>query len=763
MDPAHFLPLDERLTHVSRLAARDAVYGSWPSWVPEKFREQCLKRGIDLPWSHQTRAAQLARDRSHIIVTTGTASGKSLCYQMPAVAAITEGPSGSALHGHRRPTVAYIAPTKALAADQAADLRDTDPSIQSATVDGDNDPSERRWARDHADWVLTNPDTMHHVLLPGHQSWSRLFAGLRYVIIDECHHYRGVFGAHVAQIIRRLRRVCAHHGSDPTFLMTSATTAEPAELARRLAGLEALVVEEDGAPRGPKTIALWEPPLVRLETGQTHRRSIEREAAHLLTDLVTEDVRALAFVRSRRGAESLATRVRTLLGEMDKTRSTPLGETVATYRGGYLPEERRALERSLREGHLRVLSSTSALELGIDIEGLDAIIALGYPGTRSSLWQQFGRAGRSLQPSLGVLIARDDPVDTFLVHHPAALLQSPVEATVFDPDNPYVLGPHLAAAAHELPLVEEDLELFGPRAADGVDALSNAGWLRRRSSGWYWTRRERASELADLRSAGGNPVQIVEGTDGTLLGTADPAAADAAVHTGAVYVHQGRTYVVTNYDPEDGVAVVEAAELDYSTTARTTSSVAIISEHQHQNWHQARVSYGTVDVTSQVIGFLRRDISTGRFLNEEPLSLPSRTLRTSAVWWTLPAHALDLEAADVPGAAHAVEHAAIGLLPLLATCDRWDIGGLSTAQHPDTGMLTIFVHDGVSGGAGFAERGYSMAMRWLSFTRHAIAACSCAQGCPSCIQSPKCGNNNEPLDKAGAIRLLDLILDDESE
>lgn len=758
MDPALLLPPDGRLTHVSTFAAREAVYGTWPEWLPEQFRRLCAERGIAQPWAHQQRAAQLAYDGVHVMITTGTASGKSLCYQMPAITAIAGGRSGSALRGHRNPSVMYVAPTKALAADQAAGLHSIGSLARAATVDGDNDPSERRWAREYANWILTNPDTLHHVMLPGHQSWSRLFAGLQYVILDECHHYRGVFGAHVAQIVRRLRRVCAHYGSDPTFIMASATIAAPADFARRLTGHDVTVVDHDDAPRAPATIALWEPPLIRSQGGQVHRRAPEREAAELLVDLATGGVRSLAFVRSRRGAESLAARVRTSLEEIDPH----LSGCVATYRGGYLAEERRDLERRLRDGELRVLATTSALELGIDIAGLDAIVTLGYPGTRASLWQQFGRAGREQHSSLGVLIARDDPLDTFLVHHPDALLDAPVEATVFDPDNAYVLGPHLAAAAQEIALTVDDLKLFGPRAYEGIEALTHAGWLRQRAAGWYWTRRERASRLADLRSAGGSAVNIVIASDGTVLGTVDPGSADAAVHGGAVYVHQGRTYVVSNYDPEDGVAAVEPADVDYTTMARSTSSVTIVAEQHRRVWNNAAVAMGTVDVTSQVIAFSRRDAHTGRLRNEEPLDLPARTLRTTAVWWTLSNTVVTraLDAADVPGAAHAAEHAAIGLLPLLATCDRWDIGGLSTALHPDTGMLTVFVHDGVDGGAGFAERGFVVAQHWLSVTRQAIAACACATGCPSCIQSPKCGNNNEPLDKAGAITLLDLLLAD---
>ncbi|MFL6135610.1 MAG: Zn-binding domain-containing protein, partial [Nocardioidaceae bacterium] len=385
----------------------------------------------------------------------------------------------------------------------------------------------------------------------------------------------------------------------------------------------------------------------------------------------------------------------------------------------------------------------------------------GFPGTRAAMWQQVGRAGRGGQAALGVFVARDDPLDTYLVTHPAALIGAPVEANVFDPENPYVLGPHLCAAAAELPLTEDDLVLFGPRASDGVDALAAGGLLRRRPRGWYWTDRRRACDLADIRSSGGSPVRLVECETGRLVGTVDAGSAHGTVHEGAVYLHQGETYLVLTLDLEENIAVVQRAEPDYSTSAREVTDIAVLSEREHVAWDHARVSFGDVRVTHQVVSFLRRRVPSGEVLGEEPLDLPERTLETTAVWWTLPQALLEacrIGTPDLPGAAHAAEHASIGLLPLFATCDRWDIGGVSTALHPDTGQLTVFVYDGHPGGAGFAERGFSAAHRWLAATREAIASCRCEDGCPSCVQSPKCGNGNNPLDKQGAVLLLDVLL-----
>jgi DEAD/DEAH box helicase domain-containing protein len=758
VDPADLLSrYGDRVTHVERVPARDAVVEPWPDWVSTPVRAVFHAEGATELWAHQAEGLRHVRDGRHVVVSTGTASGKSLVFQVPALEALSAGRSGSALQGHRSPTVLYLAPTKALAADQRRRLHPAADLVRAATVDGDNSRDERAWARDHADYALTNPDTLHHSILPAHARWTRLLGGLRFVVVDECHHYRGVFGAHVAHVLRRLRRVCAHYGTEPVFILSSATVAEPADFARRLTGLDVEAVTDDASPHAARTIALWEPPLIGAAhpTQPPHRRSATTEAAEILTDLVVGGTRTLVFVRSRRGAEAVAAGAQRRLDDVDPS----LVRTVATYRGGYLPEERRELEQRLRGGDLLGLASTNALELGIDVAGLDAVVSVGFPGTRAALQQQLGRAGRAGKESLGVLVARDEPLDTFLVHHPEALLGAPVEASVFDPDNPYVLGPHLAAAAHELPLTTDDIELFGPRAADGIEALEAAGWLRRRDAGWFWTRRDRASDLADLRSSGGAPVQIVDGVTGRLVGTVDAASADSTVHTGAVYVHQGEVYVVDDYDVEGGAAEVHLDDPEYTTQARSTTEITIVETERTQVWGEATIAFGTVDVVGQVVSYVMRSKS-GANLGEEPLDLPERTLRTKAVWWTLRGSAVTdaLASADVPGAAHAAEHAAIGLLPLLATCDRWDIGGVSTALHADTGRLTVFVYDGYPGGAGFAERGHDVAARWLRVTRDAIVACECADGCPSCVHSPKCGNGNEPLDKAGAVQLLEAIL-----
>jgi DEAD/DEAH box helicase domain-containing protein len=739
-----------RVTHVEHVPAREGRPVAWPDWVPDLLRTRLALSGVTQPWEHQAQAAELARAGHSVVLATGTASGKSLGYLLPVLTALLEDDRATAL---------YLSPTKALATDQLRAVRALSlTEVRAATYDGDTPHEERDWVRRFAGLVLTNPDMLHRSVLPRHGDFARLLRGLRFVVVDECHSYRGVFGSHVAHVLRRLRRVCARYGADPVFVLASATVSEPEASAARLVGRPVVPVTTDASPRGTTEFALWEPPLLPGhggEHGAPVRRTATAEAADLLADLVVEGARSLVFVRSRRGAEAVALGARRAL-----TEAVPeLAARVAAYRAGYLPEERRELERKLQSGELLGVAATNALELGVDVAGLDAVVLTGWPGTVASVWQQAGRAGRAGQGALAVLVARDDPLDTYLAHHPEALFGRPVEATVLDPANPYVLAPHLCCAAAELPLTEEDLPLFGPTAKEVLDELVEKGLLRRRPRGWFWTSRERPD--ADLRGVGGPPVRLVETTTGRLLGTVDRSSAHSQAHTGAVYLHQGESYLVEALDLEDGVALVRADDPDYSTSARDVTDLQVVEELAGTAYDGVRLSFGTVDVTHQVVGYLRKRLGTGEVLGEEPLDLPPRDLRTRAVWYTVSAELLEqarLAWGDVPGAAHAAEHAAIGLLPLFATCDRWDIGGVSTALHADTGLTTVFVYDGHPGGAGFAERAYADAARWLTATRDAIASCECAAGCPSCVQSPKCGNGNEPLDKDGAVRLLDVVL-----
>jgi DEAD/DEAH box helicase domain-containing protein len=737
------------LTHVAELASRPARLGEWPTWLPESMHERLTGLGIPSPWLHQIAAAELARSGRHIVVSTGTASGKSLAYQLPALAALERDLRGRVL---------YLAPTKALAHDQLSAVAAlAGPSVRPAAYDGDTAADERDWVRQHSRWIVTNPDMLSRGILPRHGRWSGVLRNLRYVVVDECHAYRGVFGAHVGNVLRRLRRVCARYGAAPTFMLASATVADPEAAALRLTGLEVSAVTEDGSPRAASTFALWEPQWEETGDGVPSRRSATAETARILAGLVCDGARTVAFVRSRRGAEGVATQAKRLVAEVDPV----LSKRVAAYRGGYLPEERRELERQLNSGELLGVASTNALELGIDISGLDAVVLAGFPGTLAALWQQAGRAGRAGQESLVVFVAADDPLDHYLAHNPSAIFGRPVEASVFDPANPFVLGPQLRMAAAEYPLTEPDLALFGGEAARcAVDGLVAVGDLRARPGGWYWTHRHRPD--VDLRSGGDGPVTIVEAETGRMLGTVDGAAAHSTVHDGALYVHQGASHVVDALDLDQAVALVHAEEPEWTTRAQQITDLRIVSTQRTSTYGGVGVHRGIVDVSDQVVSYQRRRVWTGQVLAEFPLDLPARQLRTAAVWITLDAQTVnrsEVGEADLPGALHAAEHAAIGLLPLFATCDRWDIGGLSTALHPDTAAATIVVYDGHPGGAGFAERGYDAVREWLTATRATISSCVCEAGCPSCVQSPKCGNGNAPLDKLAAVTILDAVLD----
>jgi DEAD/DEAH box helicase domain-containing protein len=752
LDPSRL----ERVTHVEHVAARAGRHADWPGWADPLLVDRLRLAGVQRPWEHQVQAAELAHGGSSVVVATGTASGKSLAYLLPGL---------TALMADDRAGVLYLSPTKALATDQLRAIRALNlMAVRAATYDGDTPREERDWVRRHGRFVLTNPDMLHRGILPRHGDWASYLRGLRYVVVDECHSYRGVFGSHVALVLRRLRRICEKYGANPVFVLASATVAHPEVSASRLTGVPVVPVTDDASPRGATEFALWEPPLMPDyagtgggEHGAPVRRSATAETADLLADLVVEGARTIAFVRSRRGAEAVSLNARRALSEA----APELTERVAAYRAGYLPEERRELEKRLQSGDLVGVAATNALELGLDVSGLDAVVLTGWPGTVASVWQQAGRAGRAGQGALAVFVARDDPLDTYLVHHPQALFGRPVETTVLDPSNPYVLGPHLGCAAAELPLTEADLELFG--SPDEVRLLLadlvRRGILRARPRGWFWTSRERPE--VDIRGTGGPPVRLVERGTGRLLGTVDSASAHAQAHEGAVYLHQGESWLVDALDLDEAVALVHAEEPDYSTSARDVTDIEVVDALRVSSYVGVELVFGTVDVTHQVVSYLKKRNGSGEVLGEEPLDLPPRQLRTRAVWYTVAADLLDragLSSADVPGAAHAAEHAAIGLLPLFATCDRWDIGGVSTALHPDTGECTVFVYDGHPGGAGFAEQGFVRGADWLRATREAIASCECPSGCPSCVQSPKCGNGNEPLDKAGAVRLLDVVL-----
>jgi DEAD/DEAH box helicase domain-containing protein len=739
-----------RLVHLADLPARPARFADLARPLPDEVSE----RAPGALWSHQAQAIDLARAGRSVVVATGTASGKSLSYQLPiAEAATTPVRPGTAL---------AVFPTKALAHDQLRALSAFgSPGVVAGAYDGDAGPEERAWIRRNATVVLTNPEMLHAGLLPHHERWATFLGRLRYVVVDELHVFRGVFGSHVAHLLRRLRRVAAHHGADPTFIGASATIGDPGALAAALWGDEVDTVEDDGSPRGPRSIAVWQPPVLDEDLGT--RASAHGEAAGVMAELVRAGHRTLGFCRSRRSTEVVAADVRRRLPRS-------FGSSVVAYRAGYLAEERRSIEDALAGGRLAGVVATSALELGVDIGGLDAVVLDGFPGTIASFWQQAGRAGREQQPAAAVLVAGADQLDQWLATHPEELLTRAPEPAVINPANPFVADPHLRCAAHELPLTRCDERWWPGLLDDAVRrlVLDDELAIRRRH------RRGRSEPLAvfagtgwpshavSLRSAGGRPVRIVAADDGRLIGDVDRSRAPSQVHPGAVYLHQGQHHRVIELDLDDGVAVVEPHDGATTTIARTDVDIELLDVDARRTVGRAGLHLGPVEVTTRVVGYQIKDVQTGDVLGHEALDLPPSCLRTRALWYVVDDELLagaGIDRATAPSALHAAEHAAIGMLPLFAICDRWDVGGVSTLRHAGTGAPTVVIYDAVPGGAGVAELGFSVADRHLTATLASIEACPCTTGCPSCVQSPKCGNANEQLDKVAAIALLRAVLE----
>ena len=733
------------LVGVRELRAREPRLDPFPEDLPELVRSRLGLLGIEGLYAHQSRGLEALRSGRDVILATGTASGKTLVYDVAFAEAAVTVPKATAL---------YLFPTKALARDQLRAVRALKlTQIRASAYDGDTPKAERPLIRKNANLVLTNPDMLHLSILPDHARWADFFLRLSLIVIDEAHVCRGVFGSHVAMVLRRLRRLIEHYGGSPRWCLASATVGNPGELASRLTGLDVEVVEAGGGPAGDKLFALWNPPIVDEETGR--RRSALAEASWLMGKLVAKDVRTIGFTRSRRAAELLAEFTRREVGDAARR------DRIVSYRAGYLAEDRRKIERRLADGDLLAVAATTALELGIDIGSLDAAVLTGYPGTRASMWQQAGRAGRRTEGSLAMLVAQDDPLDQYLVHHPEDLFDKPAEDAVIDPENPYVREPHLRCAARELPITDEDHAYFGPDADAALERMGARGELSRRRDAWYDAGRESPHRQVDVRAGAGNVYTIVNRDTGEVIGTADEHRAFATLHPGAVYLHMGEQFLVRELDLVRGVAAVGSADPDYYTQARDVTDIEIVEELERGSLGDVGVSFGSVLVTDQVVGFVRKLVSTNEIVDEETLALPPQHLETRALWLTIPGKVISKAAVtprQLPGAIHAAEHAAIGLMPLIATCDRWDLGGVSTPLHPDTGLTTIFIHDAYPGGAGISERGFRHVERLLEATLETIRQCPCSLGCPSCVQSPKCGNGNEPLDKPAAASLLAAVL-----
>jgi DEAD/DEAH box helicase domain-containing protein len=736
---------DERLVHDDVYAGRSGVLVPVPEELSFTVRTALAKAGITQLYAHQVQALLAAFD-APTIITTGTASGKSLCFQLPTLEVLTSDPRARAL---------FLYPTKALAQDQARALHGfgLHKAIRPAIYDGDTPRGERASIRQRSNLILTNPDMLHVGILPHHHAWGDLFANLAFVVVDEAHVYRGVFGSHVGNVLRRLRRAAAIHGSQPRFLLTSATIANPVELAERLTGLEDFrLIDHDTAPKPARRVAMWNPPLLDEQLGV--RASALYEAAEVLSALISRGARTICFMKSRKGVELI------LRHAVDRL-EPELAERIAPYRAGYTPAQRHEIERRLTNGELLGVVCTDALELGIDIGELDAAICVTFPGTVASLRQMWGRAGRRGR-GLAVYIAGEDALDQFFCRHPTEFLSRPVEAAILDPGSPQIYAEHLVCAAHEAPLSQADAPIFGEEWRGVAEQLAQAGFLRERATGFVPKRPDDypAARVA-LRSASADSFALIDSSSGEVVGTVEAARAYSTVHEGAVYLHLGRSYLVLDLDLGGRRALLEPFTGDYFTQAKRESMTYIERLGDRRSTHGVTLSFGSVVYSETVLGYQRKRLSDQQVIDFQTLELPTVEFPTRALWYELD----ELIAAErfpsevLLGALHALEHGQIAVLPLIAMCDRWDIGGLSTNAHPQTGGPTIFIYDGHPGGVGLTRRGYDQFGRLVGDAQRLIGECGCRSGCPSCVQSPKCGNLNEPLSKHGALELLRRMTD----
>src|SRR5213080_1442909 len=730
----------EEIAYLGTEPAREARLAPLPDDLHTRVLDALAAQGIDQLYTHQRAAWDAAARGEHVVVTTGTASGKSLAFNLPVLDAIAREPKQRAL---------YLYPTKALAQDQARALAELkSPNVRAAIYDGDT-PSEQRWQiRKWANVILTNPDMLHVGILPHHDRWADVLHNLRFIVVDEAHVYRGVFGSHVGNVLRRLRRLAGVYGAEPQLLFASATIANPGELASALGGIDATVVERDAAPRAERTIALWNPELLDSELGL--RASPLGEASRLLAELTSRGLRTICFAKSRKAAE--------LIHKFTVDRvDSQTGARLAPYRAGYTPAQRRDIERRLVEGELLGVSATDALELGIDIGLLDCAISVGFPGTVASLRQQWGRAGRRGH-GLAVLVASEDALDQYFMREPDTLLDRQVEAAILDHANPRVLDGHVRAAAFEAPLDDDDRSTLGDEALERAALLPE---LKHTKAGYVWAGREYPAAQFGLRSTTPDTFAVVEAQTGTVLGIVERERAYSTVHEGAVYLHLGESYLVRELDLRARAAVVTPYTGDYYTQAKKETATAIEEPLRAEQPWGLELTFGGISVTEQVIAYQKKSIRDQATLETVPLDLPETSFETEAIWY-LPTDEQLAGLEKMPkllSALHAAEHSMIALLPLWAMCDRWDIGGLSTNIHFQTDRPTVFIYDGHPGGVGISERGFAAFEGWVADTARMLEGCPCGDGCPSCVQSPKCGNLNEMLDKEGALTLLRRLVD----
>jgi DEAD/DEAH box helicase domain-containing protein len=746
----------QQAVHIERIPHQGAIFGKLDKPLHPRLQTCLSSLDISALYSHQAKALNATFAGKNVIIATPSASGKTLCYHLATLDALVRDKDNRAL---------YIFPTKALAQDQLRRLIQIADALSPqtggksihpqaiATFDGDTPQDDRANIRKQARVVLTNPDMLHLGILPNHQSWPKLFRNLKYVVIDETHIYRGVFGSHVANVMRRLRRLCAFYGSNPQFICCSATIANPREHAQNIIGLPFEAIVEDGSPHGEKYFTFWNPPVI--DEAKTSRRSSNSEAAFLFRELVQKEIRSLVFASTRKLTELIYIYTRNQLPSF-------LRDKISPYRAGYLLEDRRRIERQFFQGELLGLVATTALELGINIGDLDATVLTGYPGSIASAWQQAGRSGRSTHSSLSFLIAQQNPLDQYLMRNPDFFFRKNFDNAIINPENPYILKPHLLCAAWEKPLEDKDDSFFGTSMGTMLTELEQQGMLRKPTGKWHPAPSiSYPAQEINIRATSGQNYAVIDGRDGCLLETVEASVAFFQVHPGAIYLHQGEAYLIRELDLARRIAWAEPKTVDYYTQTMELHEVRVRKLLEKKDCHGVNVYLGDVDVTITVVGFKRKKQFTEEVITEESLDLPPQTFATKALWFDLPQKAIDriVEAGlDLHGGLHACEHAAIGILPLFALCDRNDIGGASTPLHPDTGQAQIFIYDAHPGGIGIAEKGFELIDELWQATLKAVGECPCADGCPSCVQSPKCGNNNQPLDKRASIVLLEELV-----
>ena len=741
---------ENQIVHWQKIPGRKSVTGELRSPLSSNTLNALEEDGINSLFYHQAEAINSLASGKNVMVATSASSGKTLCYNIPVVETLSKNRSARAM---------YIFPTKALSQDQGKNLQklvSRHRGLRHDIFDGDTPTSERSDIRRNSRILITNPDMLHLGILPNHKSWYSFLRELEYVVIDEAHVYRGVFGSHVSNLLRRLRRICAKLGARPKFVLCSATIANPREHATNLTGLDFEVIEIDGSPSPGKDFVLWNPPPVDNSGGS--RRSTNGESARLTAELLRKRIRTITFVRGRRQAELVHLYVKENLSRSDSVAA----ERLAPYRGSYLPEDRRRIEKDLFDGKLLGLITTNAMELGIDVGDLDATILTGFPGTIASTWQQSGRSGRGSQNSLSVLIASDNPLDQYLMRHPDSFFGMNHERARISPANPYIQNPHLICAAYEFPLSMDDTKFFGSEMLWNVDELVGDGLLKVHESNWFISPEVAyPAEEVNIRSIGNRTYTLVHEGSGVVLETIDEMGAFLEMYPGGVYLHQGKSHLITDLDLKSCTVYCREVEVPYYTEVRDVTETRVLREYKSRGVGDTIVCLGEVSVSTEVVGFRRRDKFTEAILNEEYVRLPTLSYDTIAVWFDVPDGILRYihsKKLDLAGGLHAIEHAAISVLPLFAMCDRNDIGGISTPVHPDTGKPQVFIHDGQPGGIGLAELGYDQIEELWNTTLKVIQECKCEDGCPACIQSPKCGSNNMPLDKKVADTILQELI-----